>query len=693
MIRIVFIFIFILFAENAFCQKNADTIVITDSTDLSDYSLEELSKLKSRYKATDIEKNISQAIEAASHKALPLRKTPSIISVITEDDILKSGARELMDVFKLIPGIDFNVDVEGVVGISFRGMWANEGNLLLQFDGQEMNENAYSSLQLGNHYPISNIKKIEVIRGPGSAIYGGCAEYAVINIITKKGDEIKGISVEGLLAQTANSYSRQDLTLTIGNKINDFNYAMSGFIGRGQRSNFDYTDVYGKSFNMTNNSNLNPQFFNFNIGYKHFSFTFIYDNYRTTTRDGYISSLSQPYPCDFLSYMTELKYTKKINKKFEFFTKLNYKHSTPYTFDGNPALVDSSYGYYKVNINRYRLNITSIWEPAYWVNAQFGFEGNYDEGFKPNGYLFVTDNSSYVSYINYAPFAQILINTRFANITLGARYDFSSAFGSAFNPRLGITKKVGIVNFKLLYASSFRAPSIENIQYEIDKIKLKPEQTKTIEFETSVKISKNMFLSVNLFDITTQNAIRYFVKTDSVINGDPDVYRNINKIIGSQGAEIEYYYKTKLGFIKVIYSYFSVGNKNVDSSNIVANDRTITLGNAQNKLTVMGNKNIGKYFFVTPSINFLDKRYADVSTDSSGKEKLLEIIKPQAIFNIYLGCNDLVKNLFFGIGINNITNERKQYLQAYNSLHATLPGLGREFFLKLNYKIQYTEKK
>src|SRR5690606_6202510 len=132
----------------------------------------------SRYAATEMEHAISQAIEAASRKPLPLRKSPSIISVITAEEIEKSGATDLMGIFRMIPGVEFNVDVEGVVAISFRGLWANEGNISLKIEEQEINEIAYASLQFGNHHNVRDIKKVEIIRGPGSAIYGGCAEYA-----------------------------------------------------------------------------------------------------------------------------------------------------------------------------------------------------------------------------------------------------------------------------------------------------------------------------------------------------------------------------------------------------------------------------------------------------------------------------------------------------------------------------------
>ena len=114
-------------------------------------------------------------VDVASKKAQTSRETPGIVSVITRDDIVASGARDLVDVLALVPGFAPGVDVEGVVDLGIRGQWGHEGKILMLIDGQPMNELLYSTLQLGHHYPLENIDRIEVIRGPGSAIYGGYA--------------------------------------------------------------------------------------------------------------------------------------------------------------------------------------------------------------------------------------------------------------------------------------------------------------------------------------------------------------------------------------------------------------------------------------------------------------------------------------------------------------------------------------
>lgn len=664
----LFLLCSLLLSQNAFGQKDT----ATTGQDIMDMSLEELMNVK---------------VFVASRKPLLLNEAPSIITIITAEEIGKSGARDLMDILKLIPGVEFNVDVQGAVGISIRGIWANEGKVLLRVDGQEMNENAYGTIQFGNRYNISQIKKIEVIGGPGSAIYGGFAEYAVINIITNTDEDVKGINANVIMGQTSNTYARQNASLFVANKINQFNYSVSAFLGRGQRSNHKYTDLSDSSYSMIGNSKLNPASINVAMAYKKIALRFIYDQLATNTRDGFGTNYYKAHDQNFTDYLAELKYSTKISNKMELRTMINYKYSMPWHSKDKPvnALDSSNYAPYIITTERYRANVAAIWDPNSNIDVVVGGEVYYDKAKKPDDQIFRNDNVHNVSYFNYAPYVQALFKTQFANITLGARYDMNSSFGGAFNPRIGITKKLGIVNFKLLYGSSYRAPVIENIQTSFGKIK--PEQSNTFEFETAINLNKNMFLSVSLYDITTKNSIQYFVSSDTAIVGLPEGYKNVGKS-GSQGIGLEYKYKSALGFITANYSYYTVGNKNLDSANRISLNRNSSLGIANHKFTILASLNIGKYIYLSPSVNFIGNRYGYSSVDSL-RNGVISLYKPKTQFNLYAGTQNLTNGLSFGIGVYNLTDERIEYLQAYNSLHAPYPGMGRELVVKLSYTFNF----
>src|SRR5688572_21880304 len=144
-----------------------------------------------------LQKVLNQNLTVSSSKALTTRETPGIISLVTAEEIQNSGARDLTDILRLVPGFDIAQDLQFVMGIGLRGNWANEGKVLVLMDGQPFNELLYQTVAVGNRFPVDAIERIEIIRGPGSAIYGGSAEYGVINIITKAAASLNGVNVYG----------------------------------------------------------------------------------------------------------------------------------------------------------------------------------------------------------------------------------------------------------------------------------------------------------------------------------------------------------------------------------------------------------------------------------------------------------------------------------------------------------------
>jgi len=128
------------------------------------------------YDDLSLEELLNVDLTVASRRALSARESPGIVTLLTREELRRAGVRDLVDALRLVPGFSFGVDVQGVAGAGVRGFWAHEGKVALFIDGVEMNEALYSTLQFGHHYPVELIEKIEIIRGPGSAVYGGTAE-------------------------------------------------------------------------------------------------------------------------------------------------------------------------------------------------------------------------------------------------------------------------------------------------------------------------------------------------------------------------------------------------------------------------------------------------------------------------------------------------------------------------------------
>lgn len=108
---------------------------------------------------------------------------PAIISVVSRQRISQMGARTLLDVLKTVPGVETSKDVSGFDHVSFRGV-RNDAEILLLVDGHRWND--FYDGRPNWAIPAQLIERVEIIRGPGSALYGTSAFMGVINVVTRE---------------------------------------------------------------------------------------------------------------------------------------------------------------------------------------------------------------------------------------------------------------------------------------------------------------------------------------------------------------------------------------------------------------------------------------------------------------------------------------------------------------------------
>lgn len=136
-------------------------------------------------------------VTVATKTKMSVEDAPSIVSVITGQEIQNMGARNLADVIRTVPGFDATANKKGYTNMYVRGTTVQGVNKSIKviMDGHALHPVGYDEFE---RLPVAGIKKIEIIRGPGSALYGSGAFLAVINIVTYKGGEKNSrISMEG----------------------------------------------------------------------------------------------------------------------------------------------------------------------------------------------------------------------------------------------------------------------------------------------------------------------------------------------------------------------------------------------------------------------------------------------------------------------------------------------------------------
>ncbi len=150
-----------------------------------------------------------------------LYEAPASATVITAQEIEKMGAFTLADVLERVPGLAITRTTPyGKRSIVVRGAKNSEGDLVLfNIDHHAMDHaNTGSAAWQLLDMQVHNIKRIEVIRGPGSALYGANAATGVINILTKNGNIIDGFEAR----VGGGSFDKRELSLLAGKRFDDW---------------------------------------------------------------------------------------------------------------------------------------------------------------------------------------------------------------------------------------------------------------------------------------------------------------------------------------------------------------------------------------------------------------------------------------------------------------------------------------
>jgi iron complex outermembrane receptor protein len=138
---------------------------------------------------------LDMVVYAPTKRTIELRKAPGAVTVITAEQISQLSARTLIDVLRLVPGFNARITPMGAAfAVRSFGDSPFTERVLLLIDGAPYNSPDKGGLPAHpgfDLFPVEHIKRIEVIRGPGSAVYGANAFWGVINIITKRGADFE----------------------------------------------------------------------------------------------------------------------------------------------------------------------------------------------------------------------------------------------------------------------------------------------------------------------------------------------------------------------------------------------------------------------------------------------------------------------------------------------------------------------
>ena len=639
-----------------------------------------------------IEDLLNAKVQISSLKPLTSWRSPGAVTLVTREQIVQSGARDLLEVLRLFfPGFQTMNLFQGMTIAGFRGI---DNRVLFLLDGMEVTEEMAEGFPLGNEYPINSIERIEIMRGPGSVLFGGFASNAVVNIITRKAADESFISYHG--SRSSKSLTHSNFTLGIGKNFPGSEFNLIGMIGRGNRSDRNNIDFYGDSMSMIGNQKLNPEHLHLQFktdqglqiqALEHHFYTTNINLWGVNHPTG---AVAQSFLTRAFDVRKKIDYGGKgswsITPRFFFKTEMPWRISV---LDVPPLERYES----NKRIDRVTLGLTLQGKLDKKTDAKFGYEAsNFNMTLPgklgPNEEPFINGKGA-LRYSRQAFVGEILNESGPFLLSIGGRVEQSPQFGTNTVPRISLIREWGKLNLKLSNSSSLRIPGGLFLNRNPTSVpRLSPEKANTSEVELDYKFSPNTYASVNLFDIRYRDLIQYTFDINSV-----GFFSNFGKL-GTQGLEFEFMHNFKNIRMLINYAYYFSTQNDVALLR-VPNDDSFNLGFPKNAMNGLLSANLGDGWWCNPSVSWVGTRYGYdhgiKSTNANGDVIITDVIKnypPKVIWNVNFHREYGDRGLSFDFGFNDLTDSHFSFLSAYSARIAPLPASSRavSFRVEINRK-------
>ncbi len=475
-----------------------------------------------------IESLLNMEVYSASKFTQKKSDAPTAVTVITAQDIKDYGYRTLADIVQSVRGVyinnDRNYNYVGSRGFSIPGDLNTR--VLVLLDGYRLNDAVYDQGPLGTEFPvdIDLIERVEYLPGAGSAIYGNNAFFGVINVITKSGKDYKGNGLE--LSGRMASYGTDQERISFGKRFdNGLEMLLSGTRHDSEGENHLFFPELS-SLGATNHAvfdNAERLFGKFS--WEHFTLETGYSrrhkglpigNYLTVFNDPRSQNTDQhvffnlTYD-NLIADNLEL-YARAYHGRYDYPAAFVYPNTSPppdtvlNQGEGLSRWWGTEIRFTSTHIDGHKLMLGGEFQDNYHLSNSFI---DVDPPADPS--TVVAFNKSTNRFNFYFQDEITLLDNLILNA--GLRYDNLSYASDAVNPRLAlIYKPWDNTSFKLLYGTSFRAPSPYDLYYtdpfQKKSPNLTPEKIKTYEGIIEYQPDRTLRLTAVGFHYEIKNLIQ-----------------------------------------------------------------------------------------------------------------------------------------------------------------------------------------
>ena len=537
-------------------------------------------------------------VRIATRSQLSVQRAPAIVSTINVPDLMAMGYRSLSEILSFLPGVKVNESAFGNNPVQIRGLSdAFNQKVLFMVDGVPYWMSINGDIPL-NGIPLASIVKIEVIRGPGSVLYGTNASAGVINVITRAGKK------ESTLGWSLGSQDRRKLALYVTPTFGDIsvNFGIESFQGgeysaevRNANNLFDFSCFCSPAdLDGTYQQYRHHDAMLMNIKVTDFEFSLqAHRSVSARLPDNTILTMGKREERGYLaafhySYETEIA-------DFQFFMDWNRHYmelsaeQINVLFDlegaGEISLKDNGEGNMRLRGGgRANFQLDESWSALVGVEFEsreteeyryirydnplllenFGFSLQDD-----NSILLVAESSMEES----AAYSQFTYDSGKWSGYIGARYVNNSEFGSRVNPSLSLVYMLASHHsIKFLYAQGYNSPTfrqtsgVDNLGNQRG-VEVNPEVVHSLDFAYTYSLNGKLFVA-NLFQLESENLI--IVGDGTFVNGG-EVVRT--------GFELDFQYrKNSWNFLSAL-SFLHEGNDlNEDVEALFSSKYLVDLG-------------------------------------------------------------------------------------------------------------------
>lgn len=622
------------------------------------------------------------SVYGASKYEQKITEAPSSVSIVTAEEIARYGYRTLAAILRSVRGFttsyDRNYHYLGVRGFSRPGDY--NSRFLLLVNGHRLNDNIYSSAYVGTEFilDVDLIDRVEVVRGPSSSLYGNSALFGIVNVITKKGRDMKGAEVSG----QAGSRETYRARLSYGDRLSagpEFLLSGTWFSGEGDDSLY-FSEFDDPATNDGIAGQIDGDGASSLFGSVTFSDFTLEGAWIDRTKEvptaswGTVFNDPRTQTTDRVAYL-DLLYEHLTDNRTAITGRLSYNY---YSYEGEYAFDYGEEGAPYIELNRD--DAEGVW---WWGELQASkvfFGGHH---FVAGGEVQIStkqDQSNYDVEVylvdkRTSEFWALFIQDEFPlfqdfTLNIGVRYDNYDTFGGTTNPRVAaIWNPVPKTTFKYIYGKAFKAPTAYELYYHDDFETTKPNPDLDPERIDTHELIYEQLVGSHL----RGTVVGYYYLTENLINlvTDPEdgllVFTNVNEV-EALGVEFELEGRWGNGLIgRISYSYHDVEDRSTGER----------LTNSP--------EHIAKFNISIPVVR--DRLFLSLEEQYTGERLTVAGNRAQdfLISNLTLFGRNVVEGLDLTFGVRNLLDENYADPGSEEHLQDTLCQDGRTWFAKATY--------